>query len=298
MARVSDIRGGTRAIGARVVAALVVAGLASCVPHGIRSRQPELTRAAQRRLFIMFSAPATRDLPDLVGRYVRPRDYVRFEALPSLDEMIVPRVRRYVLPATIRKTWAGEPGIRHWLARRCARSVGTVVYDPERWELTPRREQRQIARAVRRGAAIVRATGCHDFGIAPDGVSMFGMHPERCRYDLRAGAYRRLPWKAIDIVDIQAQLLLSDGCVGALGVDHYARVVSSIARWVRRHGPRTDVVAQVSFRHTPPERMQAAIARVAQVVDGIYFSYPSNGPGRCRYCAAERLRALLRFLRE
>ena len=248
----------------------------------------------------MFSAVATRELPRMIEPYVAPRDYLRYEYAALVGGRSAATAHRYVLPATLRMRWAGEPGIRHWMSRSCARDdAPTIVYDPEHWELTPAPERRRFPAAARRAATLARSDGCDRFGLAPDGVLMFGLHPERCSYDLSAGRYRDVSWGPIDIVDIQAQLLISDNCAGRLGIDDYRSVVSSLATFVRRRNPNISVVAQVSFRHTPPDRMYRAIASVADVVDGIYFSYPSAGfQARCRYCSSENLRALLRFLRE
>ena len=283
--------------GARAIACLALV-LFSC-DRERDVRPAELTGTQRRKLFVMFSPVATREMPHLVRRYAQPRDYVRMEAFPLVAGVQVPRARRYVLPATLRRSWAGEPGVRHWVAAGCSpEGPGTIVYDPEHWHLTPAAEQRNFTGSVQRAAALVHSTGCHRFGLAPDATFMFGMNPERCSYELDEGLFDRAPWKKIALVDIQAQLLLSDQCVSHLGVAAYAEVVSSIAEHVRLGNPETLIAAQVSFRHTPPARMKEAISRVADVIDGIYFSYPAISPeAACRYCSAPHLRSLLRFLR-
>jgi hypothetical protein len=48
-----------------------------------------------------------------------------------------------------------------------------------------------------------------------------------------------------------------------------------VAQFVRTRNPDIAVVSQASFRDNPPARMHQAIARVDDVIDGIYFSYPS-----------------------
>lgn len=35
----------------------------------------------------------------------------------------IPRRNRYVLPTTLRRRWAGEPGLRHWMGRGCGPST-------------------------------------------------------------------------------------------------------------------------------------------------------------------------------
>jgi hypothetical protein len=75
-------------------------------------------------------------------------------------------------------------------------------------------------------------------------------------------------------------------------------VMTTLARFVRARNPDIAVVAQVSFRDNSPALMREGIAAVADVVDGIYFSYPSREPDiPCNYCSPENLRALLDFLR-
>jgi hypothetical protein len=59
-------------------------------------------------------------------------------------------------------------------------------------------------------------------------------------------------------------------------VNTYYSVVSFVAQFVRTRNPDIAVVSQVSFRDHPPARMHQAIARVDDVFDGIYFSYPSS----------------------
>ncbi len=259
----------------------------------------ELPRATRQKLFVMFSSVATRELPGLVRRYAKPRDYIRLEALSSVPELRVRRAQRYVLPTTLRKQWAGQPGTRHWVSAGCSRrGPGTIVYDPEHWHLTPPSEQGRFTRSVRKAAALVRSTGCHRFGLAPGATFMFGMDPGGCSYDLERGSFDRVPWAEVDLVDIQAQLLLSDHCVSRAGIAAYDEVISSIAAHIRRNNAETLIATQVSFRHTPPSRMHAAIARVAPRVDGVFFSYPAKSPeAPCRYCSAANLRSLLHFLR-
>jgi hypothetical protein len=277
------------------IATLVVASLA-CSPEPA-TQAPEGRPVHVSHLFIMYSANAPRDAPRIFRRFFTRRDYARVESLPANFRVV--RRHRYVLPTTLRDRWAGEPGVRFWVRRGCGPGTpGLIVYDPENRELTPASEIRQLPASVRRAAELVSSTGCHRFGLAPGSTPLFGLDPVTCTYDLDEGHYRELPWRTIDLVDIQAQRLLGDACVGQEGVEKYSAVVSALARFVRERNPDIRVVSQVSFRDSPAERMQEGIAAVADVVDGIYFSYPSREEEiPCRYCSPANLRRLLAFLR-
>jgi hypothetical protein len=248
------------------------------------------------KLFLMYSANAPRDAPRVFRGYFTRSDYARVESLPP--DFNVRRARRYVLPTSLRKRWAGEPGVRYWTRRGCgAGTPGLVVYDPEDREVTPPSELQHLSRSVRRAARLVRSTGCHRFGLAPGSMPLFGLDPASCTYDLGSGSYRGLPWKAIDLIDIQAQRLLGDDCADEGGVEKYASVVTTLARFVRARNSDIAVVSQVSFRDNQPARMRDGIAAVADEVDGVYFSYPSRQPEiPCRYCAPRNLRSLLNYL--
>ena len=71
-----------------------------------------------------------------------------------------------------------------------------------------------------------------------------------------------------------------------------------MADYVRRRNPDIEVVAQLSFRDTPPDRMRTALALVAASLDGVFYSYPSTHPHTpCRYCSPRNLGELLSSLR-
>jgi hypothetical protein len=253
-----------------------------------------------RDLFIMYSPNAPREAGGLVARYLRSGDYLRVESLPSRWREDVSRDHVYALPTTIREVWAGEPGLRHWVRLGCdPNTPGTLVYDPEHWALTPPAEQRAFPETVARAARLTATTGCHDFGLAAGATLMYGMAADGCDFRLETGLYRQVPWELVDILDVQAQLLLSDACTASAGVEAYARLVTSVAAFVRQRNPGVEIVAQVSLRATPPERMSAAIAAVSAVVDGIYVAFPSRAAGtRCTYCTPQDLRVLLELLRD
>jgi hypothetical protein len=274
-----------------VVASGLVAAAVLGAPHGSSAHPSSLPHD----LFIVYSANAPRAAPVLFERSLTERDYVRTESLP--EDVRVARKQRYVLPTTLRERWRGLPGVRHWVRRGCgAGTPGTIVYDPERRALTPAGEQRAFVPSVRRAARLVASTGCHSFGLAPGSAYLFGLDPTTCTVDLEEGFSSEIPWRSIDIIDVQAQRLLGDRCVSRGGLERYVSVVSSIASTARRHNPSIRVVSQVSFRDNAPTNMRAGIASVANVVDGIYFSYPSiNGAIPCTYCAFTNLRELLDF---
>jgi hypothetical protein len=255
--------------------------------------------ARRRDLFIMYSPNVPRAAARLAVRYLGPGDYVRVESLPRRWRDRVPRDRVYALPTTIREAWSGEPGVRYWVRRGCdPNTPGTLVYDPEHWDLTPPAEQRAFPKTVARAAHLTAKTGCHDFGLAAGATLMYGMAADGCGFRLGSSLYRHVPWKLVDILDIQAQLLLSDPCAARAGIGAYARLVTAVADLVRRQNPRIEIVTQVSLRATPPERASAAINAVSSEVDGVYVAFPTRAARtRCMYCTRRELRVLLEYLR-
>lgn len=246
----------------------------------------------------MYSAHVPREAPALFDRYFSHGDYARAESLrPDAD---VARRFRYALSTSLRVSWKGEPGIQHWTRRGCGpRTPGTIVYDPEiRPDWTPPREVENLTASIRRAARLVGRTGCHRFGIAPGSLPFFGLDPHRCEVDLDAGVHDDdLPWRSIDLVDIQAQRLIGEHCLARNGLGTYRETVSYLAAFFRRANPNVEVLAQVSFRDAPAQTMAEAITAVAPHVDGVFFSYPTtNADIPCRYCRVEELAALLRFL--
>jgi hypothetical protein len=254
---------------------------------------PTRSAHARDRLFVMLSPNIPPEAPHVFSRYLEDGDYARVETLP--DDVRVERRFRYALPTTLRRRWAGEPGLRHWTARGCGRGTpGTLVYDIEHWNLTPVAEQRSFAASIREGARLAVATGCHAYGVAPDASYLFGKAGGECDYDIGSARYRDIPWDRIDLIDLQVQDLVSDECFDDYGIHDYVAVASTVATHARARNPRVLVVAQVSFRLTPPARMSRAVAAVADVVDGVYLAYPTlTHPDACRYCTPGRVRAFL-----
>jgi hypothetical protein len=270
--------------------------LALGAPEDVAPHSSTIPAPMLRTIFIMYSANAPREAPEVFRRYLTSIDYARAESLPV--GIPVDRDRRYVLPTTLRRTWSGYAGLRHWVAEGCGRDTpGTIIYNPERRHLTPAWEQNHFVTAIRRAARLVRSTGCHDFGLAP-GSYYLGLHAAECTFAPRKGILKAVPWRSVDVLDIQAQRMLGDSCAHEQGLNTYAAAASYIATLARRRHPGIAVASQVSFRDNPPHRMLNAIARVAGVVDGIYFSYPTRHSGfPCDYCSPSEMAVLLEYLR-
>lgn len=263
--------------------------------------QPGQSGSPDNSPFFMFS---TRDAPDaheVLAKYFTDRDYISLN-VSRVSETLrkrVPRAHRYALPTHLGLTLMGIPGVQRWAERGCIEDTpGLILYDPEHWPGTPDEEQNDIPSAVLHGAELAHSTGCHTFGFAPDGIFMFGMDPDNCAYNLDAGVYRQVDWRVVDLVDIQAQRLLSDDCADRLGLDEYLRVVSEIAEYARAQNPDVKVVSQVSFRYTSAGKIKRAISQVSSIVDGIYLAYPiTNQEIPCEYCSPSNLESVLRFFR-
>jgi hypothetical protein len=266
------------------------------VPHDAVTHRSDLPLSARRTIFIMYSANAPREAPALFRHHFTSSDYARAESLPA--GLRVSRSRRYVLVTSLRDIWWGEAGLRYWVEQGCGRGTpGTIVYDPERRDLTPPWEQDHFLSATRRAARLVRSTGCHDFGLAP-GAHYLGLDAAGCTFEPPSSVLNEIPWRSVDVLDIQAQRMLSNHCAQEEGLNTYASAVSYIAFLARRHHPGIAVASQVSFRDNPPHRMLDAIGTVAGVIDGIYFSYPTRNPEfPCEYCSRANIRVLLAYLR-
>lgn len=220
------------------------------------------------------------------------RDFVSLgltRAFPAVAGR-VPRGNVFVLPpnltqvsATIRKgAGDGTPGL--------------IIYDGEHWDATPGEEQRDLPAAVVRGKVLVSKSPGHRFGFSPDGIFV-GVRPSRCGFDLDEAVHRKIDWTGIALFNIQAQALLGDNCRDVGGPAAYLDFVSAVARDVKRAAPNLVVTAQLSFRHTPPDRMVEAIRRLRAVVDGFYLAYPANIGPVCRYCSPANLGVVLRAIR-
>jgi hypothetical protein len=75
-------------------------------------------------------------------------------------------------------------------------------------------------------------------------------------------------------------------------------LVSANAKAAKAGNPKILVVAQFSFRYTPPERMIEAIRALGDTVDGFYLAYPATALGtKCAYCSPENLAKVLSAVR-
>jgi hypothetical protein len=254
--------------------------------------------AADGAPFFMFAASRFPDARERQGvetallANLTGHDYVSLgltEAFPSLAGRVA-RDHVFVLPpnllqvaATIKK--GDSP-----------RTPGLIVYDGEHWEATPEDEQQNLPAAVNRGKAMTARSQYHRFAISPDGLFV-GVRPDRCSYDLDAAVHRRIDWKDVSLFIIQAQVLLSDSCLRLGQADAYVTFVKTVAQEVRQVAPDLAIVAQMSFRQTPADRMVNAVDALRGVVDGFYVAYPRNIGPTCQYCSPDNLGVVLRSIR-
>ena len=235
-----------------------------------------------------FGSDRERDaVVDVLQLYAGPSDYISLGLArenPSLARRISP-AHVFVLPpsASAVARASGE-----------CRGAGTIVYDPEHWNDTPRHEQDDIVGAVRNARAAA-APGCA-FALAPDG-QFAGIVPGECFFDLDSALHRKIDWSGVTLYDVQAQRLLSESCASRGGFDAYVSFVSTVANEIRAAAPGVKVTAQLSFRDTPPARMTAAIRRLRNVVDGFYLAYPVTAGTPCRYCNETNLDEVLRCIK-
>ena len=225
-------------------------------------------------------------------QHVTNRDYLGLRLAQEVPELgdRVGRAHLYVLPPSLgdvqRQSARGrEPG-----------TPGLIVYDPEHWPQTPGEELADVPAAIASGKVLARKSGCHDYGIAPDGW-LIGIKPDTCGYDLSAGIHRTVDWDGIALFDIQAQRLLGEECVSHSGTDAYVGLVAAIAHEVRARAQDLKIVAQLSFRFTAPERMLAAIERLRGIADGFYIAYPRDVGQACSYCSPRNLDRVLAAIR-
>jgi hypothetical protein len=226
-------------------------------------------------------------------KYVTNRDYLSVRLAQEVPELgdRVGRGHLYAMPPSL-------VGIQLESARGCGPGTpGLIVYDPEHWPETPADERLDVPAAITRGKVVARRSGCHNYGVAPDGLYI-GIRPNSCSYDLSVGIHRAVDWDGVNLFDIQAQRLLGDECSSHNGFEAYVEFVAAVTREVRARTRDLEIVAQVSFRYTPPERMIAAIQRLRETVDGFYIAYPSRLGQICAYCSATNLEQVLEAIRD
>ena len=258
---------------------------------------PAMTASAATTPFFMFTAAKFADagegeaIADVLRQHVTSRDYLSSrlgQELPELALRVGPAHLYFLAPSLAQIAREGTRG--------CGPGApGLVIYDGEHWLQTPLSEQTDMVRAVADGKALVSGARCRAYGVAPDG-QFLGIYPGTGRYDLNRSIHRRIDWAGIALFDIQAQRLLDDGCSGHADSDTYVEFVATVAREVRAGSPPTKIVAQLSFRFTPPETMIAASARLAGIVDGFYVAYPRNVGRNCKYCSPDNLAQVLSAL--
>lgn len=239
--------------------------------------------------FLMFANSSDPTVFPVLEKFLTRADYVSAKIAskaPALARRIEPQ-HQYVLPGSL----AGVKKNSGCNADNPAfTKPGLVMYDIEHWTDTPASEQAQPAKSVAAAARIVHAGKCQQFALAPDGEYM-GLKEGACEYDFEAGIYRSIDWTQVDLLSIQAQRLLSDTC--ALTVEDYAAFVSRVAAYVKSKNPKILVVSQLSFRYTPPEKIVAAMSKLAQAIDGFYLIYPASQKTPCRYCSAQSVTTVL-----
>jgi len=254
------------------------------------------TRAPSQ--FFMFSTsnfadPGARDgVRAVLSRHTTERDYLSAHVLREFPEIgqRVARARRYVLPTSVAE-------VQRESAKGCgADTPGLILYNGEHWPGTPTNEQADLPAAIARAKEFAAGSGCHEFGVAPDGA-FAGISPATCSYALDSAIHRLIDWTGVALFDVQAQSLLSDRCNATAGVAAYVAFVSAIARDVRKNANPPSIVAQLSFRHTPPERMATAIQALRGVVDGFYIAYPINVGPACKYCSPDNLEKVMTDIR-
>jgi hypothetical protein len=246
---------------------------------------------------ILFSALVPAEAPQLFNRYFAEQDMARADTLPQDIELS--REELYGLPTSLRREYRGYFGVRHWVEAGCGPATPrTIVYDPENRDLTPLKEQVGFTGAIRQAGRMVDRTGCHDFGLAPGSLILFGLDPGDCEYNMQNSNLFDIDWTRVDLVDIQAQRLLSEPCLERDGLRTYERAVARVSTYVRRRNPEIAVFSQVSFRDNHPIDMLEGLSRVRDLVDGLYFSYPSNHEDiPCQYCSPEHLELFLENVR-
>lgn len=183
------------------------------------------------------------------------------------------------------------PSLAH-MTRISDEHAPSDIYDIEHWSRTPLAERDNPADSIADAAGIAHKAGKR-FGITPDGEYM-GI--SRCSFSLTRSIIPVLNWSQIDILNIQAQHLISNSsCALKFGTSAYRSMVEKIASYVRRRNPRIVIWAEVSLRDSNPSTIIRAAQSVFGIVHGMNVSYPSSSDFmNCRYCTPANLETVLR----
>jgi len=152
--------------------------------------------------------------------------------------------------------------------------VRGVMYDYERWQLTPEEEQRNPSPYVKQAAALVHAKNLLFFTApAVNIVTVIAPSEDRTRLDdtyIRLGIASDAARYA-DVFDIQAQRFETDP-------SRYARFVRQAASQARQANPKVLVLAGISTepigQRVSADDILRAIAATRDVVDGYWFNIP------------------------
>ena len=269
----------------RLGLAAAVAAVVAPLPAQLAEREPFFLFAAYR----LGSAADREDVHQVLRDYFGPHDYIGKELAKDDPELArqVGKDHVFALAANL-----------DVLGRYVADREGAIVfYDMEHWPQTPKAEQEDPAGAVARAAGVVHAGGAAKFGLCPDGPFL-GIDPKSCSASADKSVLRRIDPRTVDILLLQAQILLSDRCAAQGGPERYVSFVTSLAREARERNPDILVAAQASFRYTPPDRMIKAMRAVQDAVDGFYLAWPVENPRVPNvYCSSDNLRRILQEFR-
>ena len=203
------------------------------------------------------------------------------------------RVGRVVLTRkfTSVKTFASVVA-RH----RLGRGVKAVLYDPERWRLTPIREQRHVGAAMSRFVALAHRH--HLIALVAPALDLVRtLDPmSRGRFTdryLRLGIARAAARSHADVVVVQAQS--QEARAGA-----YAHFMRRAVRQVRTAARGTRVYAGLSSGPTsgPVDQLDLVLAAtgVLPVVQGFWLNAPSGPSALCPACAGGPVSLFVRVL--
>ncbi len=241
--------------------------------------------------FFLFGATQDKGVYPVLEQYFGANDYVGRE-LANVD----PKLRQRIERAHQFDVGLSLAEVQTAVTKGCGSgSAGLVVYNWSTTQRTPPAEQANPAQSLNQAATIIRSAACYQ-SMALPGEELFG-YEGNCRFNLDAGTYRQVDWKAIDLVDIQGEMLLFDGCIAQSGIVNYVKLATQLAGYLRSQNPKIQVVAQLSFRATPPPVLAQAMDALKGAVDGFLLSYPLNPQMEHKYSLPQDLAAFLSAVR-